>query len=463
MLPTLERGLLLALVTLLVGGLDALWLRRMVVGEIPRLIPVVLLYAGALALATLLLTRQRRLTLGPAGLAAPVLLDAAGWLLGGLSTQLALAAGWSRAVFLWPALSLLALEAARNALLRVRSDHRVGHFERLQEAHERILTETSGMGGIAQQVLVECRNILPVSWFQFELAEGDAWRSWAAGPDGFLTEGRPQPPARPGMLPGIHKRADWRLLEQPLQRAAAGGTGVGEVESDPIAVVRLWCDPRRIEEGAEELFATLVPQMASSVDRALLDQEARLDPLTGVPVRRVLEARLQIAYRRACDEGRPMSVIMCDIDFFKKVNDTHGHAAGDEALKLVAATLDSTRREDDLCCRYGGEEFTLLLERTDGDAALALAERLRQAVEALRLVYEGRDIPLALSLGVAAFPELYIKTGSELLLLADEALYEAKSRGRNQCLLHCGHGSFRPVVGAPGPERPRTEEAEGAG
>ena len=117
-----------------------------------------------------------------------------------------------------------------------------------------------------------------------------------------------------------------------------------------------------------------------------------------------------------------MAVIMCDIDFFKKVNDTHGHAAGDEALKLVASTLDSERRERDLCCRYGGEEFTVLLEATDGDAALRLAERLRQAVQALRFEFEGRSIPLTLSLGVAAFPELHIKTASELLLLADEAL-----------------------------------------
>jgi diguanylate cyclase (GGDEF)-like protein len=183
--------------------------------------------------------------------------------------------------------------------------------------------------------------------------------------------------------------------------------------------------------------------MASSVHRARLDREAKLDPLTGVPVRRVLESRLQRAYRHACEEGKPMAVIMCDIDFFKKVNDNHGHAAGDEALKLVASTLDSERRERDLCCRYGGEEFTLLLEETDGDAALRLAERLRRAVQGLHFVFEERHIPLTLSLGVAGFPELHIKTASELLLLADEALYEAKGRGRNQCLLNIGREAYR--------------------
>ena len=243
------------------------------------------------------------------------------------------------------------------------------------------------------------------------------------------------------MLPGIHRRADWRVLERQLVRTNPDD---GEVL---LARLRLWCDPRRIESGAEDLLDTLIPQMASSVHRAMLDREAKLDPLTGVPVRRVLESSMQRAYRRCIEDGVPMAVIMCDIDFFKKVNDTHGHTAGDEALKLVATTLDSQRRDNDLCCRYGGEEFTILLERTHGDDALRLAERLRQAVEMLHFEFEGRHIPLTLSLGVASFPELHIKTVSELLLLADEALYEAKESGRNQCMLHIGNGAFRPPAG----------------
>ncbi|MEM6794395.1 MAG: GGDEF domain-containing protein, partial [Acidobacteriota bacterium] len=278
---------------------------------------------------------------------APLAVDAAGWALGMGLTLLALGAGWREVVWLWPVLSILILEAARQSLLRRRSDRRIGTFERLQEAHERILAESSGMGGIAEQILVECSNILPVQWFQFELPTDDEGytASWAAGPDGLLVEGRPRPPSRPEMLPGIHRRVHWRVLDTPLVRSV-----VGE-EDELLATLRIWCDPRRIESGAERLFDTLLPQMAASVHRARLDREARLDPLTGVPVRRVLEANLQRGYRRACENGTPMSVIMCDIDFFKRVNDTWGHDAGDEALKLVSACLDSTRREDDLCCR----------------------------------------------------------------------------------------------------------------
>ncbi len=398
------------------------------------------LVAASLGLAAWRLERPERAA--PATVASglvPLGLDAAGWWAGALVSDAAAVLGWHRAWPLAVVLALLAAEAARNAILRGASDHRVDDLERIQKGQTRILTETSGMGAIAEQILVECCNVMPVGWFQLEVASADERSeggSWAAGPDGLLSPGVPRPEQRPGMLPGVHRRTGWHILEHPLV-----------VRQETLAVLRLWCDPRRIESGAEELLASLVPHMASSVHRARLDREARLDPLTGVPVRRILDSSLQAAYRRCCEEGRAMAVIMCDIDFFKRVNDTHGHAAGDEALILVAQTLEEQRREHDLCCRYGGEEFTVLLEDTAGEAALQLAERLRQAIEALRLVYEGRPIPLTLSAGVAAFPDLHIKTASELLLLADEALYEAKERGRNRCLLNQGRGVYRAASG----------------
>ncbi len=366
----------------------------------------------------------------------PLTLDGAAWIIGALLADAAAALGWGKVAALALAMALLAAEAARNALARGASDQRVVSFERLHRAHERILGETSGMAAVADQILVACSNILPVYWYHFELArrraddDPERW-NWTAGPGTALEQGRPRPPERPPMLPGVHRRAAWHVIEQPLA-----------VDGETLAWVRLWCDPRQIERGAEELFATLVPQMAASVHRTLLDREARLDPLTGIPVRRLLESSLHRSFRHSCDEGLSMAVIMCDVDHFKKVNDTHGHDAGDQALIRVAKALDASRREDDLCCRYGGEEFTLLLGNTSGDAALGLAERLRQAVKEIDLVYEGRRIPLSISAGVAAFPELFIKTAGELLLLADEALYEAKERGRDRCLLNLGRGAF---------------------
>lgn len=402
-------------------------------------------YFACLVVSTQALDWLRHDRRPQAALVVSAALDAASWVLGAGLLRIAQAAGWLEAFWVWPVVALLAAESGRLQLLRIRADRRLDSYERLHRAHERILAESSGMGGIAEQVHIECRNILPLQWFQFELPAGSeaAGASWAAGPDGHLVEGRPRPPQRPQMLPGIHRRATWKIIERELILQTPEG------EDEVLATIRLWCDPRRIEAEAEELLGTLLPQMAASVHRARLDREARTDPLTGVPVRRVLEAGLQRAYRRACDDGTPMAVIMCDIDFFKRVNDTWGHDAGDEALKIVALALDSTRRDGDLCCRYGGEEFTLLLERTDGLAALQLAERLRRAVEALDFVYDGQSIPLTLSLGVAAFPEIMIKTASELQLLADEALYEAKERGRNQSLLNVGKGAFLAPPGVP--------------
>ena len=393
-----------------------------------------------------------------ASLLQPLPFDALGWLAGALAASVARDADWWRVAPLVVVVALLSVEAARNAALRGASDQRLGSLERLQEAHVRILAESSEAGEIAQQILVECRNVLPVQWFQLEVlpppegAPGDpqaARQSWCAGPNGVLTDGVPRPSDRPRALPGVHRRAEWKVIEHPL-----------EAEGEVLATVRLWCDPRQIQPGSEKLLASLVPQMASSVHRARLDREAKLDPLTGVPVRRILERGLQRAYRDCCDEGFSMAVILCDIDHFKKVNDTYGHDAGDQALVVFARTLDEHKRDGDLCCRYGGEEFTLLLERTDGRSALRLAERLRRAVEGIDFVYDGQPIRLTMSAGVAAFPELHVKTAGELQLLADEALYQAKEQGRNRVLLNQGRGHYLGIAGdAPTEDDPGRERS----
>ncbi|MEL7058876.1 MAG: GGDEF domain-containing protein [Acidobacteriota bacterium] len=447
---TLERAFAVAAAAFIAAGASAFGFGG--VGGVWSVLGPALLNGLALLVILVGIEGLRGERRAPHLLAGPVVVDVAGWTVGSALAGLAPSVGWAALAPIYGAFALVAAEAARQALLRHHSDDAVGNYRRLQEAHERILAESGGMGGIAQQILTECRNLLPVEWFHFELPpDGDAARSWAAGPDGRLIEGRPAPAARPRMLPGIHRRASWRRIERQLLGSAAGE------DAAQLATLRLWLDPRKIETGAEERFENMVPLMASSVHRASLDREARLDPLTGVPVRRVLEARMQKAYDLACTEGQPMAIVMVDIDHFKSVNDTWGHAAGDAALQLVARTLDHTRRDDDLCCRYGGEEFTVLLERTDGASALSLAERLRAAVAALEFDWEGQRIPLTASFGVASFPEVTIRTAGELLLLADEALYRAKEEGRDRAVLHRGAGRFETA-----PRRPAAQRAAGS-
>ncbi len=374
----------------------------------------------------------------------PLSLDAGGWIAGagllfvGSNVQ---GAGWPLAGFLAACFAGLTIEAARHGLLREKAQNRARDLETLRRAGNRMSTPGEEMASMVDRFRIECSRVVPTFfWFQFEaLAPGSELKSWWWGPGSeALEEGVPEPDRYPPALPGFHKRTPWQILERQL-RSRPDGTALGRI--------RLWCDPRRIDSRHIELLDRLLPQMTASIQRLLLDREAKEDPLTGVAMRRVLERRLLDSYQRCCESGGAMSVILCDLDHFKKINDTWGHPTGDAALVAVAGVLKGMRREGDLCCRYGGEEFVLLTEGTAGEDALAIAERLRKAVEALEFEAEGQRVPLHLSAGVASFPELYIKTAAELILFADEALYEAKRRGRNRCLLDIGQGRYLDVDG----------------
>ena len=366
-----------------------------------------------------------------------LLIEVACFSAGALVAAVADGVGTTAALLLLAALATLAVEAARHARLLGLTERRADELQRLTRATERVRAQGTPLRHVAEQIRVECRNLLPFDWYEFESAGGEETPArWSAGPDGALREGPAAPGAAPPPLPGFHRRGAWELIERELR-----------AEGEPLARLRLWCDARRLEPAGQQLLDELLPQMGASVHRALLDREAKHDPLTGVAVRRVLESRLQAAFAHASEEGGALAIVMCDLDHFKRINDTHGHHAGDLALVAAARALDQTRREADLLCRYGGEEFTLLLEDTDGSTALQVAERLRRAVEAIDLRVEGRAIPLGLSAGVAAFPELHVKTGGELILLADEALYQAKRNGRNRCLLDEGGGRYRDPAG----------------
>jgi diguanylate cyclase (GGDEF)-like protein len=370
----------------------------------------------------------------------PLTVDLGGWIAGGVLLLVGDRAGWPLAGFLAGCFAGLALEATRHGLLREKEQHRARDLERLRRAGQRMITPLEEMASIADRIRIECANVLRLFWFQFEaLAPGSEFKSWWWGPDSeMLEEGVPEPDRYPPALPGVHKRTPWQILERQL-RSRPDGTVLGRL--------RLWCDPRVLEPRQVELLDRLLPQMTASIQRCLADREAREDPLTGVAMRRVLERRLHEVQERCRETGESMAVILCDLDHFKRINDTYGHPAGDAALVAVAGVLKAMRRADDLCCRYGGEEFVLLMEGTSGEEALAAAERLRRSVEALEFEAGGQRVPLTLSAGVASFPELYIKTAAELILFADEALYEAKRQGRNRCLLDIGQGRYLDVEG----------------
>ncbi|MBO1254838.1 diguanylate cyclase [Alteromonas sp. 5E99-2] len=177
-------------------------------------------------------------------------------------------------------------------------------------------------------------------------------------------------------------------------------------------------------------------EKVQSQEKALLELSLS-DPLTGIPNRRAFEDYLTKSIDQSRRFSWPLSVIMIDVDYFKKYNDHYGHNQGDECLRKVAAALNSTvKRSTDLCARFGGEEFVVLLPHTEEESAQMIAERLRNAIETLAVPHEKSQISpfVTVSLGVTVchFTNETICSSKSIIETADKALYEAKSKGRNQ-------------------------------
>lgn len=169
--------------------------------------------------------------------------------------------------------------------------------------------------------------------------------------------------------------------------------------------------------------------------RRLLEQLASLDGLTGIPNRRQFDATLLKEWHRCQRNQQPLSLIVADVDFFKKYNDALGHAAGDRVLQEVAATLrQAARRPGDLVARYGGEEFVLLLPETNATGAQALAEGLQQLLHSKAFAHPNSSLGpwLTMSMGGNTTVPSTTALDPEFFALADAALYRAKHQGRNQ-------------------------------
>ncbi|MCU0703858.1 MAG: diguanylate cyclase [Fimbriiglobus sp.] len=155
------------------------------------------------------------------------------------------------------------------------------------------------------------------------------------------------------------------------------------------------------------------------------------DGLTGLHNRRSLTEFLDRELSRAERHNRPLSLAIFDIDRFKAINDTHGHLAGDTILRQLAAILRPVVRKDELLARYGGEEFVMVLPETTGENAVKACERLRQIVSEHRFEYDGKPVPVTVSIGVAVNGPT-ADTPERLLRAADAKLYQAKAAGRNR-------------------------------
>jgi diguanylate cyclase (GGDEF)-like protein len=176
---------------------------------------------------------------------------------------------------------------------------------------------------------------------------------------------------------------------------------------------------------------TAVNQEDLTKANAHLAYLSQTDGLTQLFNRGFWEERFQREHKRCIRTQAPCSLVMFDIDHFKKVNDTYGHQAGDEVIRTLASIVRQTVRETDICGRYGGEEFTILLIDTDADSATNFTERLRKKIAALTVTTNEHEINFTISSGIAQFSTKFTKH-TQWIEAADKALYHAKENGRNK-------------------------------
>ncbi|MBS3909513.1 MAG: GGDEF domain-containing protein [Actinobacteria bacterium] len=255
------------------------------------------------------------------------------------------------------------------------------------------------------------------------------------------------------------------LISDHLKELKVSGRFDGRLEVDEIACVSTLADEvnsfaARIEEKErklkvqdkmiaerEEQNAMLWLEIEHNLN--LAKEDAETDPLTGLFNRKSMVVKLERAMADAQMSGKPLSVLMADLDHFKKVNDTYGHQVGDEVLKAFAKFLKNAIRGDDLAVRYGGEEFLVILPSTHVKHAIRVAKRINKRLPAFiaeELADVAADLKCTVSVGVSDYPAC-ARNKDELIATADSALYEAKQAGRD-LIIYSGDMGCRDTVSA---------------
>jgi diguanylate cyclase (GGDEF)-like protein len=211
--------------------------------------------------------------------------------------------------------------------------------------------------------------------------------------------------------------------------------GADDCVTKPYRPVEVLIRVRAQLRAAEELakartaFDTLETTIA---DNRRLMALATTDPLTRVLNRRALADRLAIEMDRSRRYASELAILLIDLDFFKRINDTAGHLVGDEVLRQLAACIQEAVRTVDIVARYGGEEFVVILPETSPNGAMVFADRLRLGIETREFAVGEGVIRLTVSIGVSTFPAANVASADDLFARADAAMYRAKQDGRNQ-------------------------------
>jgi two-component system cell cycle response regulator len=209
------------------------------------------------------------------------------------------------------------------------------------------------------------------------------------------------------------------------------------VEGEILGCLSLNSDQPNAFDAQDLQFLSVIGyQMAASLKHfqrfSSIKNMATYDTLTGLYNRRYFEERLGVEAEKSFYSGIPLSLVMVDIDHFKKINDTFGHTEGDQILCKISSILKNSVRRNDTVARYGGEEFILILPEAGLEQSFVIAERIRQMVEKTLFEVGRAQVHLTLSMGISNFPSRRVKSKEELIKMADQALYDAKRGGRNK-------------------------------
>jgi diguanylate cyclase (GGDEF)-like protein len=209
------------------------------------------------------------------------------------------------------------------------------------------------------------------------------------------------------------------------------------VEGEILGCISLNSDQPNAFDAQDLQFLSVIGyQMAATLKHfqrfSSIKNIAIFDTLTGLHNRRFFEERLGVETQKSFYGSTPLSLVMVDIDHFKKVNDTFGHAGGDQVLCKISSLLKNSVRKKDTVARYGGEEFILILPEASLESSFVIAERIRRMVENTPFEIGRAQVNITISMGISNFPNHQAKSKEELVKMADQALYDAKRGGRNK-------------------------------
>lgn len=238
---------------------------------------------------------------------------------------------------------------------------------------------------------------------------------------------------KPVLIADVREDARFKVVEDQKRKMVSMISAPLMVKNRVIGVVSLTTrdESHLFDQDELELVVLMSAHISLALENNRLYEISVMDGLTNVYNRRYLEQRLseEVAYSKRY--SKPLTVVMLDIDFFKNLNDTYGHQAGDYVLVTVSGLLTEALREYDIVARYGGEEFAVILPTTPKQKGASIAERLRVSIAEHNFEFKGEEISTSISLGVACFPDNG-DTPDSLIAAADKALYRSKESGRNQ-------------------------------